>query len=325
MKLELERLDDRLVPSATSAISIGSAWFLPPARDLYAIEQSTQQVLKFETSFFGHWEQALGGPRVLEVSASIDPHTGWSEVFALSQDSGHSGSLWLCDSGGQWHDLGGSYKHISATRDGQVYAVAADGSHVLLFNQNGQATDLGAPADWSGPYANAVAAGRGLFGQDEVFVTGPDSAIYVNSANAPGQWRLVDNSANFQTLSATQDDQVFALDDTGQLHQENEYSFWFGGIHLDFWAGQNLGGSYRQISADTDATGHGEVYALANDAFSSVYEIDQGTQTSIAIGVTNVAGADGGYNFDVTSLGNVYLYDPYASPWQHFTYLGSDL
>src|SRR6516165_3675815 len=51
----LEHLEDRMVPSATSAISTwhGGGWFRWQTHDLYAIDATTKQVVDFQTSTFG--------------------------------------------------------------------------------------------------------------------------------------------------------------------------------------------------------------------------------------------------------------------------------
>ncbi len=325
---QLEQLDERLVPSATSAVTTyhPAGVFTLIDHDLYAIDQATQQAVDFRTgTFLSPSRTPLGGPRVSAVSASVDPATGYAEVFARATD----GSLWLCDSHGAWHDFGGWYKGLSATRDGHVYAVTGDGSDVRYLDSAGGDADLGAPNDVynDGPYAgSSLAAGVGWFGSNEVFAIGPDGAIYVNSVNAPGYWRQVDGRASFQTLSATPNDEVFALDSYGHLYQESEHVMVIGRAIVFFWSEQDIsnGMTYRQISADRDAAGKDEVYAIA--ANNSLYLNDQGSLQWRDSDVAEVSGADGGYFFDVNyplsllSNDTVWAWDPYAS--SHWTYLG---
>src|SRR5207244_308739 len=137
---------------------------------------------------------------------------GNAELFALAYPTSYSnyGQLWLLDSSLTWNYLGGYYTGISATRDGHVYAVGPHGWHVYYLDSHGNGPDLGAPSPGGVPYAgSSLAASVGWFGGNEVFAIGPDAHIYVNSANGYGQWRLVDKSAQFSSLSATANDTVF--------------------------------------------------------------------------------------------------------------------
>jgi hypothetical protein len=318
-RLGLERLGDRLVPSVTasSAVTTGGT------HTLFAISQSVfslDQVVKYTTisgsSQFG--SQVLWAPfgkQFSQVSASIDPKTGQAEVYALSLDH----SLWRMDSGAVWHNLGGSYKEISATQDGQVVAVTSDGSDVRGFNKDDQPVDLGAP----GGFVGDVAAGRGVFyHQDEFFATGLDGGIWVwngDYVNGPYRaWREI-ATGTFGTLSATQNGTVFALDYLGHLFQETEFPLWIGsGLSLYLWNPSNISGgrTYTQISADVDTHGSAEVYAIGMDAFHTLSRYDQGQWQALSWFASEVSGADGGYYFAVGGLGNgVYAYDPQINTW----------
>jgi hypothetical protein len=310
-RLGLERLDDRLVPSitATSAVTFGDF------HNLFAIDQTTHQVINFLTVSGLNWSESgpLGGPQVSQVSASIDPKTGLGEVYALGLDH----TLWRWDSTGVWHPLGGSYKEISATRDGQCFAVTSDGSDVRLFNQADQPTDLGAP----GGYASDIAAGRSAyFGQDEVFAVGPDGGIYVWNGDlvfGPYRaWREIDGGS-FQTLSATQNGAVFALDGNGNLFQESESPYWISGVEYFFWSRSNIsaGRTYQQISADVDARGYAEVYAIGTDAFHTLSRYDQGRWQGLTWFATEVSAADSGYFFAAGTSGSAVAYDPQLATW----------
>jgi hypothetical protein len=327
---QLERLDDRLVLSATSAITTTHQWggYSYTTHDLYAID-NYNRVLDYGTSPWGHSTIPLGAPPntgVSDVSASVDPGTGNAEVFALGQDH----RLYLCDPNGTWHNFGGSYKGLSATRDGQVYAVTSDGSDVRLVNGNGNATDLGAPDDGTGPYASrSIAASVGWFGGDEVFAIGGGGEIYVNSAGSSGGWRLVDrfsgNSPSFQTLAGGPNDEVFALDSNGHLWQESEHFATYRWYGYFYWSHQDISGglTYKALSADRDAAGNDEVYALTTD--NTLYLHDQGSWQWRDSYVSAVSGADGGYFFDV-NFGPVWAYDPNAggSRWTRLGDLSTD-
>src|SRR5262249_22228755 len=137
VRLQFEQLEDRMTPSATSAIttSHGPAWFPWQTHDLYGIDPVSKQVVDFQTSTFGgSTRTALGGPsNVRAVSASVDPNTGYAEVFAETWNL----TLWRCDSHGTWTQLSDGaasslYGDISATRDGQVYAVNVHNQYVEL-------------------------------------------------------------------------------------------------------------------------------------------------------------------------------------------------
>ncbi|HKI34676.1 MAG TPA: hypothetical protein VKA46_22660 [Gemmataceae bacterium] len=336
---QLEQLDDRLVPSTSplsSAISIDHSVYWRGLnlsytdRDWYTVDQSTGRVVEF----LGTTRHNLGGPRgVFAVSASVDPATGNGEVFALAG----SGVLWKCDSRGHWSDgdpessFPGYYKGISATRDGGVYAVTVDGQDVVHVDSQWNYTFLGAPKGRYGDYASASIAASAA-GGNEVFVIGPDGGVYVNSANASGQWRLVDNSHSFVQLSATPDDTVFALSNAGQVYQETEH---VGTVHLpwgtfsfDYWTGANVSGTrhWLSITADRDASGHDEVYAIEY-ATGNAYLYDQGAWAYKDSSVSDISGADGGYFYDVNY--NYYVANSFhawqfspqgSSPWASLGY-----
>jgi hypothetical protein len=332
-------LEDRLVPSGTgggSAISIYHPGFIPfTERDWYTIDQATQQVVEFQ----GTTRHNLGGPGpICSVSASVDPHTGFAEVFALQNNAPNSpqgeGPLWLCDSSGNWHPFGGDYEQISATRDGHVYAITDLGA-VQYLDSNGQVTDLGAPAAGVGDFESGqttLAASVAWGGSgNEVFVIGQDKAIYVNSASSPNSWRLVDNSDQFYSLSATQNDTVFSVTTSGKLYQETEHLLllrWYPLSSVLIWTHQDISAgktfAWQPISADLDASGKAEVYAV--DQTGNAYLYDQGSWTWKDANVTDIAGADGGYFYDVNPAGNsttAWQFNPNQSP--AWTSLGANL
>jgi hypothetical protein len=335
---QVEQLDDRLVPSTvglSSAISINHTIYIGgipyhwTERDWYTIDLSSpaHQAVEFQ----GTTRHNLGGPGAIgEVSASVDPQTGFGGVFALDD----YGTIWWFNSAGNWSALPGSYRAMCATGDGHVYAATSVGSDVLYLSANGSATDLGAPAagiDFVSPYS--LAASTGLFGGNEVFAIGQDGAIYVNSTNAHGQWGLVDNSQFFWSLSAARNNTLFATTASGKLYEETEQIRLqslgrYGPVWVIYWASQNISGSqvWEQISADTDASGAAEVYAIAQTGNAYLY--DQGSWALKDSYVWDISGADGGYFYDVNQYyggGNLlaYQYNPNTST--HWTYLGLNL
>jgi hypothetical protein len=327
-RLQLEQLDERLVPSTlSSAISFyqqGDGGFGFTERDWYTVDRANGQVVEFT----GYNRHNLGGPNdVFAVSASTDPNvgTGASEVFALTRTYGSNyGPLWLHDANG-WHYFGGWYVDISATRDGHVYAVTLFGSSISYLDSNGTATDVGAPNGGvhSVAYNNSVAASVGWFGGNEVFAIGADHAIYVNSANAPGQWRLVNNQLGFRSLSATVNDTVFALSDGNIVYQATEhYNFVY---HFYYWSTGLISPWWEDcwgISADTDANGRDEVYVIDSNGFA--FLANQGSWTQKDSDVYDICGAGDGYFYDVNF--NSYSYDAWLwNPYYGWIYLGSGL
>jgi hypothetical protein len=335
-------LEDRSVPSATSAITTthGSGWFYWQTHDLYGIDPVSGQVVDFQTnSFGGSTRTALGGPgNVRAVSASIDPNTGYAEVFAETWNL----TLWRCDSHGTWTRLtdgvaSSVYGDITATRDGQVYAVNLHNQYVELFHANGSVTNLGNPEGYlrtingSGD-GQGIAAGLDLYGGNEVFAIGQYGALYVYSGDGlwAGSWRLIDSGHLYTDVSAARDGGVFAIANGLALFHWTEQWSWFG---LTSWQGQDISGgmggpnsTFWDISADTDASGHAEVYARIAVGYQQydLYRFDQGSWQKVDSNVSEVAGADGGYFFDVNPSGydaGTWAFDPNrsGSPW---TYLG---
>jgi hypothetical protein len=334
--LQIEQLHDRLLPSASSAISVLHATGYNQTtteHDWYTIDQSTRHVVEFQETTR---HNLPGGPGfVFSVSATVGP-CGCAEAFALTNEAldgaTPNGPLWLCDESGNWHVLGGDYYSISATRDGHVYAVSAAGD-VNYLDANGNAIDLGAPK----PGVNLTAApaagvnGGGLFGTgNNVFVIGKDQAIYVNGGSNSNAWRLVDNSTSFATLSAPAANTVFAVTGGGKLYQETEHLgfngwyFTYSWSHQDISSGRTFAAS-SPISADLDASGNAEVYAIEAGTFNA-YLYDQGSMTQKDSDVSDIAGAGGGYFYDTNPSANTdtaWQYDPNHPI--HWTYLGTGL
>jgi hypothetical protein len=329
---QLEQLGERLVPSASSAISIYHplGWLSYTERDWFTVDQSTTQVVEFQ----GTTRRNLGGPtHVSAVSASVDPNTGYGEVFALAPVTGPFGftytTVWRCDSAGNWLsfplDFGLlSYTALSATHDGHVFA--GNGSNVEYLDSNGNAVNLGAPSGGLAGTGTSLAASVGWLGGNEVFVISGNGVIYVDNINFPGQWRLVDNTQSFVALSATQNDTVFAVTSAGKLYQEIEHIYWSGHTGYFYWTNQDLSGGKQftgTLSADLDAAGHDEVYAV--DTATGLYLYDQGSWALKDISVADVAAADGGFFYDVDyTFGYLYAseYNPQTHSW---TFLGWNL
>jgi hypothetical protein len=340
---QLEQLDERLVLSTlSSAISIPHPG--GTERDWYTVDRSTYQVVEFQ----GMVRHNLGlyvDPSQAGLSASVDPKTGSGEVFVFANGGFYlsfgSSSLYLIDSAGRVYSLmeysgllSRSITGISATRDGHVY-VATNGplvstTDVQYLDSNGSSTELGAPRPGLAyhPAGSFIQASVGWFGGNEVFVIGQDGAIYVNSSNTYGDWQLVDNRVSFTSLSATPNDTVFAVTSDGRLFQETEHLL--ARLYYFYWAGQDISGGRTysvNISADTDASGGDEVYAIQNGTPNYLYLYDGGIWTLKDADVYDVSAAGGGYFYDVNySRGDyhAYQYDP-TLWWSHWSFLGSQL
>ena len=178
------------------------------------------------------------------------------------------------------------------------------------FDSYGNATSLGSPP--GGLSRNSVVAasvaGGGLFGSgDEAFVIGADQAIYVW---VDKHWNLVDKTfrAQFVSLSATPDNTVFAVTASGKLYQETESvkinvnGMTFPRTFQTYWVGHDISPWWLTftptISADLDASGQSEVYAV--DGTGSLGRFDQGVYSGpLWTDVADVSGADGGEYYHV--------------------------
>jgi hypothetical protein len=119
----------------------------------------------------------------------------------------------------------------------------------------------------------------------------------------------------------------------GRLFQETEHIRTIGGSAFFYWHGEDISGGRTysiyspNLSADTDASGRDEVYAIEQGTHS-LYLYDASSWTYKDSDVYDVSAAGGGYFYDVNYYGGsyaAYQYDPtssWPSPW---TYLGSGL
>jgi hypothetical protein len=344
---QIERLDERLVPSTltgnSSAISIQhSYWNFKTQQpvswtevDLYGVDDDPYQNQVVEVQNGQQPKLLSGGPtNVRMVSASIDPVTGNGEVFALTLND----QLWVCRSNGTWNLLSNlRITDTSATHDGHVYALLTGSTHVLYFDSNGNFTSLASPnAPGYGFGATSLAASNSN-GTNEVFVIGADGGIYLDRGTSPWGWTLVDNSAQFASLSANQNNTVYALTESGHLYVE-QYSAVLGS-----WLGQDISGgrTYQEISADVPASGISEVYAI--DSSNHLY-LNKETQLGILgsyVGswttldttdyIADISGASNGYYFDVTfdvnpnPLVTTYFLDYQFNPNGTSQYIGYEI
>jgi hypothetical protein len=271
---------------------------------------------------------------VTDVSAGIDSR-GQATVFAL--DNQHS--LWHYDwFNGSWTQLStNTFKEISATRDGAVYAVT-DGEgglpiKVYEYLPGGGVMNLGTPDG----NASGISAGRDhFFGYDEVYAVGRTGVIYVYDSQWGG-WTTVDSRFNnnsldsFTRLSAAQNGDVYALTSKGEIFQETEHRYYSTWAIFTYWSGQQFGAGqkFQAISADTDANGYSEVYAIEVGTAMAYRFNSSGARSTVDYYVSEIAAADGGYFFDVNQYGwgsnYVYSWDPSAAPGHNWNLLGQNI
>jgi hypothetical protein len=321
-QLKLEALEDRFLMSATAAITwqkvVGGSYpnfQYQTTHDFFAIDYSTGHVVQYEDGVRTDRGDPPGGNvTALSVGFDYDPHDP-PYLYALTSN----GSLW-CEELGIWFSLGqGGFTQISAARYNGVYAVTLLGQ-VELIDLSNNTHYLGAPgaSRWSLGSALQISAGfdpsRNSF---EVFAIGRDHAIYEQETdifmqNSTG-WSLVDNQAYFTQISATLQDEVFALDANGALYQETEIRW----RYFDFWYGQHLaayqyGGThavYWTLSTGTDVNGNDEVYVI--DQFSNAFRYSGGTAIFVDSNVKEIAATEGGWFFDVNYDPNNWGGDPW--------------
>jgi hypothetical protein len=308
------------MPSAVSTISWNDG---QPCSDVYAIDANTRQIINVHTdgNTGAMTFNFLGGPtNVTDVNASFLPYDNQNKpiVYALSAD--HSAWVYVpdVDTGKyHWDNLGTGITALSATHDGFVFGL----------NQNGQVMDnnaYGLPSQWNnlgtpGVPIKAISASRDAYGLEEVFALGTDGHIYLNRFDAnynPTGWTVVDSSKTYTQISANDHNTVYGLDSSGQITQESEYSFWWHGRHIDYWAGQQLpspSDHFTQIAAGTDKAGNNVVYGIdAVFAQPFVYNAQGQWQQMDGSQPTEIAADDGGWFYDVASgFHTLNQYDPY--------------
>ncbi len=152
-----------------------------------------------------------------------------------------------------------------------------------------------------GGYVKAISAGLDYFPHyDQVFGIGRDNHIYVHDANPDpwgSSWQLVDNTASFAQISATQQNTVYAIDSNGRLHRS--LSPWFASGWVDqaiapVFAGQR----FAALSADSQDFWNDEVYVIEASSYrrAYLYQSTGGWITApVAYFVTDISGADYGW------------------------------
>jgi hypothetical protein len=326
--LQLEILENRLVPSATAAITwekvVGGTWpnyQYQATHDFYAIDSNTNSVVKYEDG----QRTDLGAPPggAVDLSAGLDYTQGDPPyLYALS---GSNHSIW-CNEIGIWFQLGqgSSYQQISAARYNGVYALSLKGN-VELVDLSGYEHFLGAPGGgyrWRGQALTISAGFDNTTNSFQVFAVGWNHAIYVDKTdiwmqNSTG-WQLVDNQARFTQLSATFNNEVYALDSSGGLYREwfnhgGGLSWWYG-LHLAAYQyGQGTAASYQSLSAGTDVYGQDEVYVIDQFNNAIVYAANNSPYI-VDYNVKELSATEGGWFFDVNYAPN-NLWG--GTPWQY--------
>jgi hypothetical protein len=310
----LEALEDRQLLSATSA------WLPlhPSAYDrplFFGIGKYTGQVVFGGTAGNGWAHTIPGSPKnITDVSAGV-AHDGAYDVFA--RDSSGGVWEWGTDTGGSWRSLGGRYFKIAAGNHGEVFALGSD----LNVYENASGT----PSGWVKlPGLRAygdLSVGVDASGNDQVFAISEDRhSIIGHTANPANAWftTVSDLQYDFTTLSATRDNQVWAVNRSRDLMQISLHFYWFHGPRV-FWAATNWGGGggngITSISAGTDAQGRDVVYVT--DRYQIVSSVEPSTSYGIngwhyeISAITDVAGGVNGYYFVVTARD--------STPWAHVT------
>jgi hypothetical protein len=222
--LNLEVLEDRCVLSV-----IGSMVDHGGLAHLYAIDAQSHQVEEFQPRadhFIGGNDiirVSLDGPQVDEVTAGLDDQ-GRAVVYARTRDTSTPRAVQVRESNGSWFTMGNAggegVTEISGSPHAAVFSIGASGN-VFVNVWNGTPTthwqSLGSP---NNARVSRISVGTGLSGKDEVFAIGAGQAIFAYDTGDTRGWQLVDNSASFIDISATQNGEVYAIDSGGTLHHD---------------------------------------------------------------------------------------------------------
>ena len=277
--LNLERLEDRLVPSSAapaSPLSVlqadNSLWALTsagaprisPAGTIVstsAVTDGAGQTDVFAVaSDHSLWEHGAAGWRELstgyfgQISAAVNASGGAVVFGVLGGDSAAPCSLWEYDpTGGGWTELSPSQTvlSVSAVADSAgndvAYAVTAD--HDLWCH---------GPGGWSllstGSFQQ-VSAGVNSAGQSVVYAVLTDRSLWEdNPASGGASWRNLSPSGTILAAAAAGPDQVFAVTADQHLWQHTPSG----------WSLTSTG-TFTSISGAQTTAGAGEVFAVLTD------------------------------------------------------------
>jgi PKD repeat protein len=277
--LNLERLEERLVPSLAAPASLVSV--LQADHSLWALTSAGEQQLSpagtivststvtdgnGQTDVFAVasdrslWEYGAAGWRNLstgyfgQISAAVNA-AGDAVVFGVLGDhSSAPNSLWQFDpKGGGWTELSPSHTvlSVSAVADsaGNDVAYAVTSDHNLWEH---------GPAGWSLLSAGSfqqVSAGVNAAGQSVVYAVLTNRSLWENDQASGGNgWRNLSPAGTILAAAAAGPDQMFAITADQHLWQHTP-------------AGWSLtsAGTFTSISGPQTATGAGEVFAVVAD------------------------------------------------------------
>jgi hypothetical protein len=304
----LEALEDRRVLSPLATVTDQSG-----VMHVYAIDAATHQLLEWDAPVSNPSAAAqvplATGPQIHAITAGLDPQ-GRAVVYARADDE----TIQERTASGGWFSLGKyAFRQVIGGHGGQVWALDTNGN-VRYSNSNyppGTWVSFGGPSAWG---ASRISVGADASGYDQVFAVGSDTAIYVctltgvSSLHPTYVWQLVDNTTAFTDVSATPDNQVYALDANGQLHQDASYvAYWvrsgFTWVAVRKWGDTLLpeaftpGGTlahFAQLSAGTDSAGHDVVYAL--DQCGDLVKYPSGGAAPVQYGSSGFTQVSGGTN-----------------------------
>jgi Tectonin domain len=243
LRLDVELLEGRLVPSTISALSWQSPLVNSPFLSfgnlnlthhaVYGIGPGQTSERDAFVSTDGGGFVDLGG-YVKAISAGLDAK-GNPEVYGIGADD----ALYV-NKGSGWVDLGGICKAVSATAKDTVYVIGTDNSVFVNVGGSGY-TGLGG-------YALDISAGLDANGNPEVYAIGLDHALYVNNGTG---W--VDLGGYVKAISATTHNTVYVIGSDNSV---------FVNAGSGYTA---LGGYALQISAGLDTNGNPEVFVIGSD------------------------------------------------------------
>ena len=310
---EMEVLEAREVPAQIS----GTNLFNGTDHAVAAIDAYTHHVVVYDWNY-GTFN--LGG-NATDVSWG-----GNSYLFVRNSDGSTTGfSQWSWMANGAGSALGGWVSEISAGQStswpaaGRVFGIG--GGHRVYVNTFG-----GNGSTWQclGGWVSHISAGLDDNGNDVVFAIGSNGYIYGHDANSDpngSRWYLVDSSARFTQLSATVHDHVFAIDQSGKLHEAYEnsslWSFW-GPAWQDMALTAPTGNPVTAVSAAAYNSQYDEVYVIDTNMNAYVYHTNSGWNTQpVDYGVSEITTIGADKYYDVSYGGLYFEIGNYWNSWYY--------
>jgi hypothetical protein len=312
----LEALEDRLVPSSTGVISSITA----PNGQTYAFAVGTDgQVYCAENGPWVHLGDASGTFR--QVSAGLDT-SGDPVCYAIQNGTGNLYEFspafnwypWFLGGGAQNYsvNLHGVCLQISATRNGECYAIGTD--YAVYLNDARGSWSLPSSFPYGGVPVQ-ISAGVDQWGQDEVYALMTNR--YVGIKLHDGSWW------SFSFIQANQISAGIGNNSTG-----NDFYYLDTNNQLHSFEGSTdtmLGIRGTQISAGLTRNGMGECYVLGFD--NALYTVT-GPRTWTYDGgwMTQISGAQNDMVFVVVGSNQIWAFDPnqtWAAYWSTWARPGS--